>query len=320
MIDAVRELVPYSQTLSHNMILDSYFSGHESGSRYAWDRADKDGEPPGYEEDIERSQRRTRPSHRSRHGRLRGHGLRVPKYRQDIIAICLHHDTSDWNQNKTLGCERSSRTPTSGVRCACAPRFCASRAGGRASRVSPPTPGAARRASRGTWTAGRIVAGGARRRLGARQPPAGHRGGEGIPPGEAFRGEDLERAPVGRGALGSLRDPGERGGHPPAPDRDGLLLEAHPLRPLQGTRPRRGARGPRRARVSKKGAFEGEIVLKYLDQSGISLCPAARLLVDEEGAGEPPRGEDPVGQSRTDQPDRYALLGGGDRVASVPDA
>src|SRR5215204_670818 len=35
-----------------------------------------------------------------------------PKYRQDIIAICLRHDTSDWNRNKTLDCERSNRTPT----------------------------------------------------------------------------------------------------------------------------------------------------------------------------------------------------------------
>jgi len=52
MVDAFRELVPYSQTLSHNMIFDGYFRGHESGSRYAWSRAGKDGEPPGYEEDI----------------------------------------------------------------------------------------------------------------------------------------------------------------------------------------------------------------------------------------------------------------------------
>jgi hypothetical protein len=159
------------------------------------------------------------------------------KCRQDIIAICLHHDTSDWNQNKTLGCERSSRTLTSGVRCACAPRFCASTAGGEHQAYLR-----LHRAQRGEHLAGPGPLGesslrGARRRLGARQPTTGHRGGEGIPPGEAFRGEDLERAPVGRGALGALRDPGERGGHPPAPDRDGLLLEAHPLRPLQGTRP-----------------------------------------------------------------------------------
>jgi hypothetical protein len=53
MVDAFRELVPYSQTLSDNMIFDGYFCGHESGSRYAWGRAGKDGEPPGYEEDIE---------------------------------------------------------------------------------------------------------------------------------------------------------------------------------------------------------------------------------------------------------------------------
>jgi hypothetical protein len=56
MIDAFRELVPYSQTLFHNMIFDGYFRGHESGSRYAWARADKDSEPPGYEEDLEESE------------------------------------------------------------------------------------------------------------------------------------------------------------------------------------------------------------------------------------------------------------------------
>jgi hypothetical protein len=53
MVDTFREFVPYSQALSHNMIFDAYFRGHESGSRYAWGRAGKDGEPPGCEEDIE---------------------------------------------------------------------------------------------------------------------------------------------------------------------------------------------------------------------------------------------------------------------------
>jgi hypothetical protein len=62
MVDAVRGLVPYSQTLSHNMIFDSYFRGHESGSRYAWGRAGKDSEPPGYEEDIEESEENADPA------------------------------------------------------------------------------------------------------------------------------------------------------------------------------------------------------------------------------------------------------------------
>ena len=35
MIDAFRELVPYSQTLSQNIAFDAYFTGHESGSRHA---------------------------------------------------------------------------------------------------------------------------------------------------------------------------------------------------------------------------------------------------------------------------------------------
>jgi hypothetical protein len=43
---------------------------------------------------------------------VRAFDLPSAKYRQDIIAICLRHDTSDWNRNKTLDCERSNRTPT----------------------------------------------------------------------------------------------------------------------------------------------------------------------------------------------------------------
>jgi hypothetical protein len=62
MVDAFRELIPYSQSLSHNMIVEGYFCGHESGSRYAWGRAGKDGEPPGYEEDIEESEENADPA------------------------------------------------------------------------------------------------------------------------------------------------------------------------------------------------------------------------------------------------------------------
>jgi hypothetical protein len=62
MIDAIRGLVPYSQSLSHNMIFEGYFCGHESGSRYAWGQAGKDGEPPGYEEDIEQSEQNADPA------------------------------------------------------------------------------------------------------------------------------------------------------------------------------------------------------------------------------------------------------------------
>ena len=62
MVDAFRELVPYSQSLSHEMIFEGYFRGHESGSRYAWGRAGKDGEPPGYEEDMEESEENADPA------------------------------------------------------------------------------------------------------------------------------------------------------------------------------------------------------------------------------------------------------------------
>jgi hypothetical protein len=51
MIDAFRELVPYSQTLSHNIAFDAYFSGHESGSRHAWGQASMEGAPPQWPDD-----------------------------------------------------------------------------------------------------------------------------------------------------------------------------------------------------------------------------------------------------------------------------
>jgi hypothetical protein len=51
MIDAFRELVPYSQTLSHNIAFDAYFSGHESGSRHAWGYAKMEGGPPQWPDD-----------------------------------------------------------------------------------------------------------------------------------------------------------------------------------------------------------------------------------------------------------------------------
>jgi hypothetical protein len=51
MVDAFRELVPYSKTLSHNIAFDAYFTGHESGSFHAWNFARKAGHPPQWPED-----------------------------------------------------------------------------------------------------------------------------------------------------------------------------------------------------------------------------------------------------------------------------
>ena len=51
MIDAFRELIPYSQTLSHNIAFDAYFTGHESGSRHAWGHANMEGGPPQWPDD-----------------------------------------------------------------------------------------------------------------------------------------------------------------------------------------------------------------------------------------------------------------------------
>jgi hypothetical protein len=48
MVDAFRELVPYSQTLSRNIAFDAYLRGHEAGSYHAWNAAGKTGRPPAW--------------------------------------------------------------------------------------------------------------------------------------------------------------------------------------------------------------------------------------------------------------------------------
>jgi hypothetical protein len=51
MVDAFREMVPYSQSLLSNIAFEAYFDGHESGSRHAWAYAGKSGGPPAWPDD-----------------------------------------------------------------------------------------------------------------------------------------------------------------------------------------------------------------------------------------------------------------------------
>ena len=48
MIDAIRETLPYARVVYDNEMDSAYLSGHEAGSRYAWERAGMDGNPPGW--------------------------------------------------------------------------------------------------------------------------------------------------------------------------------------------------------------------------------------------------------------------------------
>ena len=48
LVDAFREIIPYSQSLLSNTAFDAYFTGHESGSRHAWAYAGKSGGPPAW--------------------------------------------------------------------------------------------------------------------------------------------------------------------------------------------------------------------------------------------------------------------------------
>jgi hypothetical protein len=51
MIDAFREIAPYSRTLMHNTAFDAYFDGHRSGSFHAWSYAGMEGTPPMWPEE-----------------------------------------------------------------------------------------------------------------------------------------------------------------------------------------------------------------------------------------------------------------------------
>src|SRR5215212_1512268 len=51
MVDAFREIVPYSQSLLSDIVFDAYFTGQESGSRHAWAYAGKSGGPPAWPDD-----------------------------------------------------------------------------------------------------------------------------------------------------------------------------------------------------------------------------------------------------------------------------
>jgi putative transposase len=82
----------------------------------------------------------------------------------------------------------------------------------------------------------------------------------------------MERHTARGGAEGGLWSGGYAGSSPTASSLDGLALETHSLRASEGAGPRGGARGEGGVGGAKKGASEGRIVLKYLDESGFSLC------------------------------------------------
>jgi hypothetical protein len=47
MIAAFRGLFPYLSTIWQDDVHWAYFDGHKAGSRHAWNRSGKEGEPPG---------------------------------------------------------------------------------------------------------------------------------------------------------------------------------------------------------------------------------------------------------------------------------
>jgi hypothetical protein len=63
MLHALRETFPYLRTVWTNDVHEAYFDGHMAGSRHAWGKASKTGEPPGWEQDDEQAERNADPGH-----------------------------------------------------------------------------------------------------------------------------------------------------------------------------------------------------------------------------------------------------------------
>jgi hypothetical protein len=62
MIGAFRGLFPYLSTIWEDDVHWAYFDGHRAGSRHAWNRSGKAGEPPGWEADEEEAERNADPT------------------------------------------------------------------------------------------------------------------------------------------------------------------------------------------------------------------------------------------------------------------
>ncbi len=63
MLHALRETFPYLRTVWTNDVHEAHFDGRVAGSRHAWSKAGKTGEPPGWEQDEEQAERNADPDH-----------------------------------------------------------------------------------------------------------------------------------------------------------------------------------------------------------------------------------------------------------------
>jgi hypothetical protein len=57
MLEVFRPTFPSLKTIMENSGLEAYYTGHERGARFAWEKAGKEGDPPGYGPDDELHER-----------------------------------------------------------------------------------------------------------------------------------------------------------------------------------------------------------------------------------------------------------------------
>jgi hypothetical protein len=74
MIAAFRSVFPYLSTIWQDDVHWAYFDGHKAGSRHAWKRSSRAGEPPGWEADEEEAERNADPAMDEDLGKWTGEG------------------------------------------------------------------------------------------------------------------------------------------------------------------------------------------------------------------------------------------------------
>src|SRR5215211_4978575 len=76
-IGAFRDLISHLGTICEDDVHMAYFDGHMAGSRHAWNRSGKSGEPPGWEADEDEAERNADPTIDKDLEKWKGEGIYV---------------------------------------------------------------------------------------------------------------------------------------------------------------------------------------------------------------------------------------------------
>jgi hypothetical protein len=98
MIGAFRDMIPYLDSIRQDDVDLAYFDGHRAGSRHAWHRSGRAGEPPGWEADDEEAERNTDPTLEEDLEKLSGEGryARLVRKLEDLERELVREALTAW--------------------------------------------------------------------------------------------------------------------------------------------------------------------------------------------------------------------------------